>query len=528
MKRAYIVVVMVALGWALATQLRGLDRTSKTACEPITPCKEITMEETVIQQAYSEPDEKLLSIIDKYLANGGDINYQTQYGENLLGVAFRFQKMGSFRNLVDRGADPAPLGWPEGFMEIALYDTEEPSPKTVNDPTVRNKKGLTPFLFAVSLGHQNIAEKFLPLTSNEGRIGGRNSHGPIYFAAEHQHNEMIDWLISKDFDVNEASPFGETALHIAAEWGATEIAKQLLDAGADVNARHNLSLQLKAFPPNYEGYEPSLDSDDHETILTPMNQASNHETALLFYRAGAPLMELTDDDIRRKLIGASNIPKQSVSRSDFDAHKHREFGHSNPELTNHPFWLEQIRTHDSGFTAFGKYSSNKRDYSHPATWSFGRFGQSITELPDGRWLLIAGEHEDSYDPDFCIYNDVVVISPNGEAIIYSYPKEIFQPTDFHTATRVDKTVLIIGNLGYFGKRREGYTPVYSLNLETFEISEVETHGGGPGWISRHDAVKIDGKIVITGGQVWENSALIPSSGTWELSLDELRWTQKAG
>lgn len=526
MKRAYIIVVMVALGLALAAQLRGLDRTSKAACEPVTPCKESTMEETVIKQAYSQPDEKLLPIIDKYLASGGDINYQTQYGENLLGVAFRFQKMTSFQHLVQLGADPTPLGWPDGFMEIALTDTEKPSPQSVIDPTVRNKKGLTPFLFAVSLGRQNIAENLLPLTSDEGRKGGRNSHGPIYFAAEHQHSEMIDWLISNDFDVNEASPFGETALHIVAEWGATDIAKQLLDAGADVNARHNLSLQLKTFPPNYDGYDPSLEPDDHETIFTPMNQVSNHETALLFYRAGAPLKELSDDDIRPKVIGASNIQKQSVTHAEFKTNKHRMFGQSNPELTNHPFWLEQIRTHDSGFAAFEKYSSKKRDYSHPATWSFSRFGQSITELTDGRWLLIAGEHEDSYDPDFSIYNDVVVIDPNGDAVIYSYPEEVFQPTDFHTATLVKDTVLIIGNLGYFGKRNEGFTPVYSLDLKTFEISEMQTNGDGPGWISRHDAKKIDGKIVVSGGQVWKNSDLISNNGTWELSLDELQWTKK--
>ena len=527
MKKAYLVVVVIVLGLTLITQFDVFERIGKAPCDPTTSCKESTMEEAAIKQAYRQPDEKLLPIIDKYLASGGDINYQTQYGENLLGVVFQFQKMTAFQHLVQLGADPAPLGWPEGFMEIALANTEKPGPQSAVDPTVRNKKGLTPFLFAVSLGHKNIAEKLLPLTSNEGRIGGRYSHGPIYFAAEHQHSVMIDWLISKGFDVNDASPFGETALHAAAEWGAMDIAKQLLNAGADVNARHNLSLQLKTFPPNYDGYDPSLEQDDHETIFTPMNKVSNHETALLFYRAGAPLKELSDDDIRRKVVGASIIQKQSVTQAEFKTSKHRKFGQSNPELTNHAFWLEQIRTHDSGFAAFQKYSPKERDYSHPAIWSFSRFGQSITELPDGRWLLISGEHEDSYDSDFCIYNDVVVIGPNGDAMIYSYPEEVFQPTDFHTATLFDDKVLIIGNLGYFGKRREGFTPVYSLNLQTFEISEVQTHSDGPGWISGHDAQKVDDKIVITGGQVWSGSNIVPNSEMWELSLSDYTW-EKVG
>ncbi len=46
-------------------------------------------------------------------------------------------------------------------------------------------------------------------------------------------------------------------------------------------------------------------------------------------------------------------------------------------------------------------------------WCFERYGQSITCLPDGRFVQIGGEHEDSYDRDFCIYNDVFVHRPDG-------------------------------------------------------------------------------------------------------------------
>lgn len=496
-------------------------------CEPIMSCEERTMETIVIRQAYSQSDEKLVPIINEYLACGGDIDYQTKHGESLLGVTFRFQKMLSFRNLIDGGANTTPLGWPNGFLEIALSDAKDSNVPSSIDPKIQNKKGLTPFLFAVSLGYQNIAEELLSLTKKEGLKGGRTNYGPIYFAAEHQHSDMIDWLLSKGFDVNEASSFGETALFAAVELSAPDVAKKLIAAGADVNVRHNLSSQFKAFPPNYEGYVPSLEPNDYETVFTPMNQANDPETALLLYRAGASLKELSNDDVRRKVVGAANIQKQTIGQSEFKTHKYREFGQYNPELTDHPFWLEQIRTHDSGFTAFEKYSSKKRDCSNPATWSFSRFGQSITELSDGRWLLIAGEHEDSYDPDFCIYNDVVVISPNGDAVIYSYPEDVFQPTDFHTATLVDNIVLIIGSLGYVGKRTQGFSSVYSLNLETFEISKLRTRGGGPGWISDHDAKKIDGKIVISSGQVWKNSDLIANDEIWELSLSDYTW-EKVG
>ena len=69
-------------------------------------------------------------------------------------------------------------------------------------------------------------------------------------------------------------------------------------------------------------------------------------------------------------------------------------------------------------------------------WSFDRFGQSMNILPDGR-VFIAGEHEDDYDWDFRIYNDVVVAAPNGDIEhIFGYPPEIFPPTDFHAAVFV--------------------------------------------------------------------------------------------
>src|SRR5579864_1183506 len=64
-------------------------------------------------------------------------------------------------------------------------------------------------------------------------------------------------------------------------------------------------------------------------------------------------------------------------------------------------------------------------------WTFDRMGRTCNELPDGRVVCIGGEHEDSYDPDFCIYNDVVVFSPTDQIEIFGYLKEVFPPTDFH-------------------------------------------------------------------------------------------------
>ncbi len=130
-------------------------------------------------------------------------------------------------------------------------------------------------------------------------------------------------------------------------------------------------------------------------------------------------------------------------------------------------------------------------------WNFDRMGQTRTELASGTLVCIAGEHEDSYDPDFHIYNDVVVLGPSDEVEIYGYPKHVFPPTDFHTATFDGDRLIIIGCVGCPEDRVEGHTPVYSLDLANYSIQRIETSGEVPGWISRHEAELDQARQVIT-------------------------------
>src|SRR5262249_3800363 len=134
-------------------------------------------------------------------------------------------------------------------------------------------------------------------------------------------------------------------------------------------------------------------------------------------------------------------------------------------------------------------------------WCAQRFGQSLTFLPDGRVVQIGGEHEDWYDPDFCIYNDVFVHGADGSVTIHGYPEEAFPPTDFHTATLDGDHIYIIGSLGYQGTRRFGETPIYRLDVNTFRMEQLAATGEAPGWISRHRAILISAhEIQISGGK----------------------------
>jgi hypothetical protein len=203
------------------------------------------------------------------------------------------------------------------------------------------------------------------------------------------------------------------------------------------------------------------------------------------------------------------------------------FGQTNPERMNNPVWEWLIRCQLNAFQANERLGGPDSVLAG-ACWCFDRFGQSSTELPDGRVVLIAGEHEDFYDPDFYIYNDVVVRHPDGKIDIFGYPRDVFPPIDFHSAALVGSEIVIIGNLGYPADRKPGTTPVFVLDLATFAVSCVETCGTPPGWIHKHDAIAAaDGlSIIVRGGLLQRgasNLSLVENLDDWRLHLSDGRW-----
>jgi hypothetical protein len=252
-----------------------------------------------------------------------------------------------------------------------------------------------------------------------------------------------------------------------------------------------------------------------------------------------------------------------ISRETFDQQRRPRFGTANPERMQLAFWEWMIRGHytpppDDGCvlgrlgmmmregilkSAYGPYRA--RDlFQVPLNrddgpiWTFDRMGSTRTELPDGRVVCVGGEHEDYYDPDFCIYNDVVVFAPDDRIEIYGYPREVFPATDFHTASLVGKRVMLIGCLGYPDDRRPDHTPVYALDTDGYRIAPVDTTGPAPGWLFKHEAaVGADGVITVKGGEViqerngrrryrqnFDDYSLEPASGVWR-RLTDRQWSQ---
>ncbi|CAM6095892.1 unnamed protein product [Calypogeia fissa] len=259
----------------------------------------------------------------------------------------------------------------------------------------------------------------------------------------------------------------------------------------------------------------------------------------------------------------------------------KTFGTANPTIMDKPFWKYMIgkggerggEIEGSAFFArqlfddvdLKAYSGHGRDTedlceeSDPV-WCFRRMGRTGTTLPDGRHVLIGGEHEDFYDPDFCIYNDVLSGPPSSDSstssaaegdiprcytgpanfhdaypqppspeciTIYGYPVDVFPPTDFHTSTyfRDPKSgkefIFIIGGLGYMGSASRDRTDVYRLDLSDFSIKKMETSGSKPArGIDDHTAKLIDDEDGGSGAEIMITTKV---GQVFSLVIDRLEW-----
>ncbi|XXG94195.1 hypothetical protein Hte_000448 [Hypoxylon texense] len=237
----------------------------------------------------------------------------------------------------------------------------------------------------------------------------------------------------------------------------------------------------------------------------------------------------------------------SLSQEEYEDGRERQFGTKNPEVQDIPFYNAMIREDCPIASAYEmlqrSFEMRRRTNDGRPTWTMrGRFAQSTTCLPDGRMVEIGGRYgtKDEEDYDYCIYNDVLVVRPDGTFTLYGYPENTFPPTDYHTATLMGKDIYLIGGLGYERKRgEEQKTQVFRLSTEDFSMHQVKVSGKSPGWIYRHQSEAIsDHEIFVHGpakradvvydGEVLESSHIEPPfqyvlnvrSGAWEKPKDE--------
>ncbi|MEH2329955.1 ankyrin repeat domain-containing protein [Nostoc sp.] len=451
-------------------------------------------------------DENLISTLNLLISRGAAVNGISRYGESAIKVAAHIGRFDAVKLLLNAGANPEQLGWTElmhaivfGSLKQVKLLLEQGADQDVRDCWYR-----TPWLLSIQMGELPKAKLLLAAGANYNDAGNCGKT-PLMYGIEDNRLEILQWLIVEGLDIEATDDFGNTALIIAAEYGATDCVRILLEAGANPSRINHCN--------------------DKAIKIT-----TKKEIVKMLIASGEDVSDI-NNDMRRSLTGIANskFSLSELSPEQYFAGKHPRFGKNNPELMKIPFWQVMIYEGCSAYDAQNAFKDTEnRQYK---VWCYDRFGRTITQLPDGRIVEIAGEHEDYYDSNFCIYNDVVVYQCDGNFQIFGYPQYIFPPTDFHSATLVGEYIYIIGSLGYCGTRIYNQTPVYRLHIHTFEIEKVKTNGEKPGWISDHKAYyKEPDQIYITGGKLCvigneESEDYIDNSVDYVLDLIDLIWSR---
>lgn len=364
----------------------------------------------------------------------------------------------------------------------------------------------------------------------------------------------IKLLIRYGADPELTDDFNHTALRHAVDADFADGVQFLLSLGVDRGFRpkyplkkidYSTSMRDVAMPAELIGVLSEIDWKDateksrqflsekglNPTVEPAIASVQRVDVLRLFLNSGDDV-NLAPTEVKRALLGLETGGELRVEPTDYQRHKSPRFGSVNPESMDNPFWREMIRTGGNAYSARTAFGDCNAFTTPGAVWCYERFGSSLTQLDDGRFVQIGGEHEDYYDPDFFIYNDVVVHDGRGDFQIFGYPREVFPPTDFHTATLCRDGIYIIGCLGYFEQRDPGLTSVFRLELESWRIESVKTTGKMPSWIHKHRAI-YDPKqnaILISGGEmlvVGENGepGMVPNGQQFELNLTGFQWRQ---
>lgn len=453
-------------------------------------------------------DENLLETLRMLVDAGAPLSGKSSYGESALSVLSHLGRFDGVRVLLEAGADENLLQWTPLARAVSLGTIDEVQAALVHRDQleVEDRWSRTPFLLALARGSSEIAKILTDAGANQNAKDhvGRTA---LFHAVGARKLDLVRWLLARGFPPDGTDESGNTPLYEAVEADDWAMVDLLLHAGANAN---------------------------HEQVgFSALASARSRAMASRLLLAGADPRELTND-VQRLFTQQESVDEATafagISAAEVERDRTRRFGASNPEATHVRFWNAMVRCGVSGYQAAKYFRLDELDPERPV-WCAQRFGQSLTPLPDGRFVQIGGEHEDGYDPDFCIYNDVIVHHPDGRFDLFGYPKQDFPPTDFHSATLVNDSIIVIGSVGYPGERMYGTTPVYLLDTATWRMTPLPTSGEAPGWISRHlAALQSDRTIAVSGGKIMCLNDGVESydgnADTFVLDLASGQWSRR--
>lgn len=451
----------------------------------------------------------LLSILRQLIEHGADINSQTSYSETPVRVLSRFCRYDGIALLLEYGASTDSIQWTDLHKAVALGTIEviEDLVRKGADINALDWQDRTPVMIALQIG--DLAKvKCLVGFGAQFDTTPESKSSPLECAAQSLNPEVLQFYLGLGMEYVPHHMADQGPINIAIEYGNEEMGRITYEAFKN--------------SPHIQTYLNQVLDDDEDG-----------QYARWLLELGANSIKL-EPSARRVLLGHDKIqgdPLESITEVEYKQDRSPRFGHVNPEEITSPFWLAMIQCRSSAYRPRMKFNDEPVFACGPEkdpVWCACRFGQTFTYLPDGRVVEIAGEHEDGYDPDFCIYNDVFVHHPDGKTQIFIYPKDVFPPTDFHSATLVGDWIYIVGSLGYPIDRFGDAISVFRLSMEDFHIEKMHTQNPVGFQLYGHDTKLRGHQLLLNNGNriygAGESQRFEPNTQTIILDLDTLSWT----
>ncbi len=189
--------------------------------------------------------EKHQPVVTYLLTKGASVN--EKYGPNGLTALYVACSNGSLdiaKVLVDAGAN-VNLKTTAGFSPLYVAVVQKHQPvveylltKGVSINEKYGSNGFTALYASCSIGSLNIAKVLVDAGANVN-LKITEGFSPLYVAVLQKHQPVVEYLLTKGASVNEYNGSnGLTALYEACINGSLDIAKVLVDAGADINKRN--------------------------------------------------------------------------------------------------------------------------------------------------------------------------------------------------------------------------------------------------------------------------------------------------
>ena len=185
-------------------------------------------------------------IIDALLDKGADINFLSQYGENVLFPAMEQNNYHTFLHLMEKGANPQqPAADGKTIFERLVSRQNWSAVRFMlerNVPARHPPAGVLIDLIEAS-APEDILMKQLAKVDDVNAVFPDRRFNALTAAAQKGNDAAVNLLLARpDIDVNIAPRGGRTPLIFALNQGRTEMAVKLIERGADIFATEDRGL----------------------------------------------------------------------------------------------------------------------------------------------------------------------------------------------------------------------------------------------------------------------------------------------